>query len=770
MSDLLALFEHDTDDTPGGGDARPRDGSHSGRRDRFDGVGRADGAGRADGFGQRPSGVLAPSLLAAVATLVAMWPYTAVITAGVWSFVVVVVICVVAVAGIIGRLLFARLRGSIRHLATLVLQLIAATAACTSLLASETALLGLIPTPTSLRLIELRLAQSVDEIANGVAPVAASLPLATALGLAFAVVAIIVDHLLARRMVLLAVLLTSVVGAVPMLISFSSVNIAWFLMQAVMILVVLRHGTRRDPQAPRDASFLLAGGTGIVAILITLVAAPALPLSSPLPGNGPMLTVNANLRLGDDLRRPEGIEALTLVTSAATPPYLRIATLSRFDGDVWRPDRSDQVPLRDGFGDLDWAASIKTVEQDVSIRVLGVSSDRLPLPYAAESISGVDGDWSAVPLSRTAISRTADAAGADYTVKTATASPTLEQIRATSASGQPVMALPNGVPPVVAQLAREVTADANTDYDRLLALQNWFRSDFSYSLDAPVEEGFDGTGAEAVATFLDKRTGYCIHFAGAFALMAQALDMPVRIVVGYLPGTSTDEKRGDDTVYSVSSDQLHSWPEVYFDGIGWVPFEPTATLGEPTDFVAESTGGSGDGPDAPTPTIAPSAGPSAAPTSEVDPRLDADGGGQALQRLDPTPVVLVAFGILLLLLLPALVRELRRMRRMRRAHAGDAMAAWRELTDSMADLGLGVDDAQTARTRADALVRRGAAPAALSVLVDAVEHRSYAKSAADAGDLATPLRVVLTQLAARSDRLQRVLARVLPASLFRRRP
>ncbi|WP_350226479.1 transglutaminase-like domain-containing protein [Microbacterium suwonense] len=377
-----------------------------------------------------------------------------------------------------------------------------------------------------------------------------------------------------------------------------------------------------------------------------------------------------------------------------------------------------------------------------------------------------------MPENRTVLSRTEDAAGSDYTVKVATAAPTLEQIRASTASGAPTPELPDDLPPIIAQLASEVTAGADTDYDRLIALQDWFRTEFSYSLEAPVEEGFDGTGAEAVATFLDKRTGYCIHFAGAFALMTSTLGMPVRIVVGYLPGTATDEKRGDDTVYSVTSDQLHSWPEVHFAGIGWVPFEPTATLGVPTAFAAESSeGGNGDGPDAPQPTIAPSESSSTAPTSSAGPDDDLGADGAApLQRLNPTPVMLTVLGILVLLALPMLVREVRRTVRMGRARSGDAMAAWQELSDALVDLGLAAPEVQTARVRADALaMTRGVDPAALSPLVRAVEHTSYAETAPDAENLANPLRIVLAQLAASVDPRQRVLARMLPASLFLRR-
>jgi transglutaminase-like putative cysteine protease len=53
-----------------------------------------------------------------------------------------------------------------------------------------------------------------------------------------------------------------------------------------------------------------------------------------------------------------------------------------------------------------------------------------------------------------------------------------------------------------------------------------------------VQEGFDGQGVDAVAAFLQAKTGYCVHFAGAFALMARSLGMPTRIVVGFLPARS----------------------------------------------------------------------------------------------------------------------------------------------------------------------------------------------------------------------------------------
>ncbi|BDZ37428.1 hypothetical protein GCM10025863_33060 [Microbacterium suwonense] len=352
---------------------------------------RAQAAGAIQSPPRRPAGPLGSGMLAMLTVIVAVWPYTGAVQPGLWSFVVGVTVILVALVGMIARGALGGVRIGIRRVLVLLAQLIVAVLACTAMLAGETARLGMIPTGQTVRLIGVRLTQSFDEIMNGVAPIAASMPMATLLGLAFAVVAILIDQLVAHRLVVLAVLLSSVVGVVPMLVSFGTVNIAWFLMQAVTILLLLRFGARHDPRAARSASSTVATTVGAVAIVAALVLAPVLPVASALPGTGPMLTVSANLRLGDDLRRPEGVEALTLVTSAASAPYLRMATLSRFDGDVWRPDRGDRVPVRAGFGERDWADPIATVTNDVSIRVVGVSSDRLPVPYAPERLTGLEG-------------------------------------------------------------------------------------------------------------------------------------------------------------------------------------------------------------------------------------------------------------------------------------------------------------------------------------------------------------------------------------------
>ncbi|WP_244632608.1 DUF3488 and transglutaminase-like domain-containing protein [Microbacterium sp. Se63.02b] len=398
---------------------------------------------------------------------------------------------------------------------------------------------------------------------------------------------------------------------------------------------------------PRRSSTPVAVAVGAAALVTTVAIAPALPLATSVAGTGVGVTVDASLRLGDDLRQPNPVEVLTVAAETDTAPYLRLTTLSRFDGRVWQPDQGDLQSQDDGFGAPEWTEDVATEEENTSIRVLRMSSSWLPVPYPATDVQGLSGSWRVSPDNRTLFSRSADAVGNDYTVTSSRLAPTLEQIRAVDAAAPVSDPDTESVelPGIVDELAAEVTAAASTDYDRLIALQNWFRSDFTYSLETPVEEGFDGTGAEAVGAFLEERSGYCVHFAGAFALMAESLGMQVRIVVGYLPGSLTDEKRGTESVFSVTSDQLHSWPEVRFPGIGWIPFEPTASLGVPTAFSPGTTEGSDPGsPATPAPTTAPQTEETSGP--EID-RNDAGGdsaSGDELRTLDPAPVLFTTLG------------------------------------------------------------------------------------------------------------------------------
>ena len=117
----------------------------------------------------------------------------------------------------------------------------------------------------------------------------------------------------------------------------------------------------------------------------------------------------------------------------------------------------------------------------------------------------------------------------------------------------------------VYRLARRLAARSHTPYDTALAIQNYLNSNYSYNEQPPARQY-----PLAAFLFVD-RIGYCQQFSGAMALMLRMDGIPARIAAGFLPGSYDSGTRS----YQVRAVDAHSWVEVYFSGIGWVPFNPT---------------------------------------------------------------------------------------------------------------------------------------------------------------------------------------------------
>ncbi|HVF88423.1 MAG TPA: DUF3488 and transglutaminase-like domain-containing protein [Blastocatellia bacterium] len=127
------------------------------------------------------------------------------------------------------------------------------------------------------------------------------------------------------------------------------------------------------------------------------------------------------------------------------------------------------------------------------------------------------------------------------------------------------------IDPRVAKLAREVTRNAPTSYDKARAIEQYLKTEFEYKLDTLP------TRSDPLAEFLfDTRTGHCEFFATAMAVMLRTLYIPARIVNGFQMG-SYNSING---VYTVRASDAHSWVEVYFPhNDAWVEFDPTPAAG-----------------------------------------------------------------------------------------------------------------------------------------------------------------------------------------------
>jgi len=151
--------------------------------------------------------------------------------------------------------------------------------------------------------------------------------------------------------------------------------------------------------------------------------------------------------------------------------------------------------------------------------------------------------------------------------------PTEEQLQAAPVSypawvSSQYLQLPDAVPERVRALARDITAHGRTPYDRAVAIERYLRL-IPYSLDVPAPP----STRDAVDYFLfDLKKGYCDYYATSMTIMARAAGLPARLVTGYASG-SYDSYSAE---YVVREADAHSWTEIYFPGIGWVEFEPTA--------------------------------------------------------------------------------------------------------------------------------------------------------------------------------------------------
>ncbi len=124
----------------------------------------------------------------------------------------------------------------------------------------------------------------------------------------------------------------------------------------------------------------------------------------------------------------------------------------------------------------------------------------------------------------------------------------------------------------------QITEGADTKVERLRAIEDVLSS-FTYNrTPGELPDTVRDSSTFLDYFLLDSRQGYCSHFATAFVLLARAEGIPARYVQGYLVLVETDSASDKEVI--VTSDMAHAWPEVYFENIGWIPYEPTPGYAE----------------------------------------------------------------------------------------------------------------------------------------------------------------------------------------------
>ncbi len=655
--------------------------------------------------------------------------------------------------------------------------------------AGAQALGGWLPTPDGLRALGDVLSRASAAAQEYAAPVpSAAREFYPLLVVAGAATAVLVDLLAVglRRVPLAGLPLLAAYtapvsildGGVPW-ISFAAAALCFlFLMAAVEGGRLARWGQRLTPgQRLFDLGRAPAGSGGVWSSARTIgVTATALALVVPLllptfagtlfdggsgtgNGSGDAVSIsNPMVDLKRDLTRGADVDLVRVSTRDPDPSYLRITVLDSFDGNAWRPaDRDIPVEQR-AYGAVPRPGGLAGQRGHQGVRRHDQHQRLLPVPLAADAVPvrrrrrtgrlalrpvhpGLHQRLGGPDRGRTVLPGALARGPADR----GPAGRRAPGHRCRSRC--PTPRCPRTSPPRWAAWPAASPPTGTSKFEKAVALQQWFRVDggFRYSL-----RQSPGNGTDDLVGFLstgpDGRVGYCEQFAAAMAVMGRTLGIPSRVAVGFL----RPELEGDDYVYS--SHDLHAWPEMYFEGVGWVRFEPTpqGRTGSVPAYTTQQV-----------PQAAPSASASASastapPTDAANRPLDRQNAADAAAGSSSTGtrlalVALVAALAVALLLAPALLRRVVRRRRL--TPAGDprswAEAGWRELRATARDLGVPWDDHVSLRTTAHGLTEafgdpddpdreasrprhgRGVAPeaeASLARLVGLLERARYART------------------------------------------
>ncbi|WP_328772266.1 transglutaminase TgpA family protein [Streptomyces sp. NBC_00286] len=596
----------------------------------------------------------------------------------------------------------------------------------------------------------------------------------------------------------------------------------WFLLAAAgYLLLLLAEGRDRLSQwgrvfggAPRMPGPDTSPGAvapvrtgrriGAVALGIALVVPLGLPsldgglldgtgtgVGSGNGGGGTISAVNPLVSLRDSLNVDEDRQVMSYNTNSEDTQdlYLRIVSLDEFDGTAWKPskraieDVPGTFPTPPGLGD-----EVRRTEVETRISASdSYAQDWLPMPYPASQV-GISGKWRYEPVGRTLVGDHGQTTrGLDYSVKSLIVQPTAEQLAdAPEPPGwlrREFTDVPESLPPVVYDTARQITAGSSNNYERAVKLQDWFSLEGGFVYDTEVQVG---SGSQAIERFLRDKEGFCVHFSFAMASMARTLGIPARVAVGFTPGSP--ESNG---TMSVGLRDAHAWPELYFEGVGWTRFEPTPNRGTVPEYTRSDTPGTTLPEPGTSEEVAPRPSAAAPSTSESctaeqkrlqepcasespEAAITAPDDGPPWRQFLLWPLV----GLVLAIpLLPMMWRmRVRAVRlgthgRTEADAAAHTLAAWHEVTDTAWDFGIAPDESQTPRKAAARIVRLGhldpAATTSVHRIADAVEQVLYAPQPRPTPGLADDVHRMTDSLRASVSNGTRLRALLAPRSAVR---
>jgi len=399
-----------------------------------------------------------------------------------------------------------------------------------------------------------------------------------------------------------------------------TISVLW-LTAAILATVLLRRvrtrrensGPSRTTTAPLMASIRSVITTVLFAAIVGLAAAsigPSLPGAGEeawltQQGRGEARELQPLVDLRRQLTQPSSQVLFTVRADRAS--YWRISALPDFDGSTWTIAQ-DLIDSAAGALSPPIGADDSGVDSSDNFQIFTVQSltgslaPVAPTPTRLRASSQslfFEPETGSLILSGDGL-RPGDA----YEMVSTMISPRPERLEVATSQNPPsdtYLDLPdNDEITRLREIVATIVPAGLSPYQQALTLQDHFRTQFTYSLDVPALSKPDAT-----IEFLERRSGYCEQFSSTFAIFARILGLPARVAIGFTPGDRRIEESGT-AEFSVRSIHAHAWPEVWFDDLGWVLFEPTPGRGAPnstyTNVPEEQADDSATPPTTPTTT------------------------------------------------------------------------------------------------------------------------------------------------------------------------
>ena len=731
--------------------------------------------------------------LAALATVAVTLPVLTLFTPSTWVRPAVVLVAVVAVSGV-------ALRRHLRSETAVVAGQVLALWVAIGLLHGRGHLRGgLFPAGEAVRAYDVLLSEAIATVSAHSAPAPTTRGVSLGIGLLIALTALVVDAVAVTHRAPAAAgmpLLTAYLASASN--SGSGLAAGYFVPAAITWLALVGHAgvasLRRwststtteasasrwnDPLGSLSTVGRLLGVLAVVAAVILPAAAPSLPTTFLADGLGRSDDARGSglggvqLSTSVDIARSLGDRSDAVVLEYRTRDTkvvpLKVAALDTYVDGLWS---EANVTGGGGFSDV---VSLPRPLSDVARRrgSIEVLDNRLRVPQVALPIGFVPtsfplGSWSQTPSGNIRLTSPLHTYVAPYIELL----PTVEQFAGEPTSGFRIpedLEVDPGSTSAVEALLNEITAPADSHLEVARKIQAHLRSSaYIYDLSLAEAEAEDGDRTP-IERFLTTKRGYCVQFASTMVMMARAAGIPARMVVGFLPGTLEDGR------YVVRAQDAHAWPELYFEELGWVRFEPTP--GQRSGVAPAYS----LAPSEVAPSASPSASASSAPTPTRSARPDLQEDPTDLPATSPVrrgsqwlSDHAVGIGSTLLLVLAATALPLGaalRTRRARRRAADDAARTeveWEQLVLRLADLGVESSAGATPRQAHAQITALAVLPTepreALARVVGTLEIARYAAPGPPIEDVAEDAALVWRSARKARSRATRIRALLLPTA------